>query len=67
MRRRRRLVTTGSENRLFLVKLDLKPGALAVDDAFKDENGKPGFDLANRKWPHGWTGTGKPHGVVFSR
>lgn len=62
-----RLVTTGSENRLFLVKLDMKTGALAVDDAFKDDNGKPGFDLANRKWPHGWTGTGKPHGVVFSR
>lgn len=62
-----RLVTTGSENRLFLVKLDMKTGALAVDEAFKDENGKPGFDLANRKWPHGWTGTGKPHGVVFSR
>jgi hypothetical protein len=62
-----RLVTTGSENRLFLVKLDMKTGALAVDEDFKDENGKPGFDLANRKWPHGWTGTGKPHGVVFSR
>ncbi|MEO8064527.1 MAG: hypothetical protein ABI821_17455 [Pseudomonadota bacterium] len=41
--------------------------ALAVDTAFKDDNGKPGFDMANRKWPHGWTGTGKPHGVVFSR
>ncbi|HEY6125716.1 MAG TPA: hypothetical protein VIV63_13775, partial [Steroidobacteraceae bacterium] len=63
----KRLVTTGSENRLFLVKLDAKTGALSVDEAFKDDNGKPGFDLANRKWPHGWTGTGKPHGVVFSR
>jgi len=63
----RRLVTTGSENRLFLVKLDAKSGALTVDESFKDDNGSPGFDLANRKWPHGWTGTGKPHGVVFSR
>jgi hypothetical protein len=63
----KRLVTTGSENRIFLVKLDTKTGALAVDEAFKDDNGKPGFDMANRKWPHGWTGTGKPHGVVFSR
>jgi hypothetical protein len=27
----------------------------------------PGFDMANGEWPHGWTGTGKPHGVVFSR
>jgi hypothetical protein len=65
--RTNRLVTTGSENRLFLVKLDTKTGALSVDEKFKDDNGKPGFDLANRKWPHGWTGTGKPHGVVFSR
>jgi hypothetical protein len=63
----RRLVTTGSENRLFLVKLDTETGILSVDESFKDDNGKPGFDLANRKWPHGWTGTGKPHGVVFSR
>lgn len=62
-----RLVTTGSENRIFLVKVDVKTGALAVDEAFKDDNGKPGFDMADRKWPHGWTGTGKPHGVVFSR
>jgi hypothetical protein len=63
----KRLVTTGSENRIFLVKLDTNTGALAVDEAFKDEHGKPGFDMADRKWPHGWTGTGKPHGVVFSR
>ena len=63
----KRLVTTGSENRLFLVKLDARTGALSVDESFKDDNGKPGFDLANRKWPHGWSGTGKPHGVVFSR
>ena len=42
-------------------------GALTMDNAFHDANGKPGFDFANRKWPHGWTGTGQPHGVVFSR
>ena len=63
----KRLVTTGSENRVFLVKLDEKTGALAVDADFKDDDGKPGFDMADRTWPHGWTGTGKPHGVVFSR
>lgn len=62
-----RLVSTGSGNRVYLVKLDTRTGALAVDEAFKDENGKPGFDMTNRKWPHGWIGTGKPHGVVFSR
>ena len=62
----KRLVVTGSHNRIFLVKLNDK-GVLSVDEAFKDENGKPGFDMANKTWPHGWTGTGQPHGVVFSR
>jgi hypothetical protein len=50
-----------------LVKLDENTGVLAVDTAFHDANGKPGFDFANREWPHGWKGTGQPHGVVFSR
>lgn len=55
-----RLVTTGSDNRVHLVKLDVKTGVLSMDTAFD-------FDMKNREWPHGWTGTGKPHGVVFSR
>jgi hypothetical protein len=62
-----RLVVTGVQSRLFLVKLDQSTGALSMDTTFHDENGKPGFDFANRKWPHGWQGTGQPHGVVFSR
>jgi hypothetical protein len=62
-----RLVVTGNESRLYLVTLDEATGAIAVDTAFHDGNGKPGFDFANRTWPHGWTGSGKPHGVVFSR
>jgi hypothetical protein len=62
-----RLVVTGKEPRLFLVKLDLATGALAMDDAFHDTDGKPGFNFAEREWPHGWKGTGLPHGVVFSR
>jgi hypothetical protein len=53
-----RLVVTGSEPRLFLVKLDPKTGALALDQD---------VDFTNRAWPHGWTGAGLPHGVVFSR
>jgi hypothetical protein len=63
----RRLVVTGSAGRLFLVKLDESTGILTVDTAFHDANGKPGFDFTNRDWPHGWKGTGQPHGVVFSR
>jgi hypothetical protein len=62
-----RLVVTGSEPRLFLVKLDQKTGALSMDDAFHDAEGKPGFNFADRDWPHGWKGSGQPHGVVFSR
>jgi len=62
-----RLVVTGSDPRLYMVKLDQATGALAMDDAFHDAHGKPGFDFADRDWPHGWKGSGRPHGVVFSR
>ena len=62
-----RLVVTGREPRLFLVKLDQATGALAMDDTFHDADGKPGFNFADREWPHGWRGSGLPHGVVFSR
>jgi hypothetical protein len=62
-----RVVITGSEARLFLLKFDPQSGALTMDEAFHDANGKPGFDLSNRDWPHGWKGSGKPHGAVFSR
>jgi hypothetical protein len=62
-----RMVVTGCESRLYLVKMDQTTGALTIDDAFHDANGKPGFNFANRDWQHGWKGSGKPHGVVFSR
>lgn len=62
-----RLVVTGSESRLYLVKLNQATGALAVDDAFHDAEGKPGFNFENQDWPQGWKGSGLPHGVVFSR
>ncbi len=62
-----RLVVTGSEPRLYLLKFDPSTGAIALDDAFHDADGKAGFNFANRDWPHGWKGSGLPHGVVFSR
>ena len=62
-----RLVVTGSEPRLYLLKFDQKTGALALDGAFHDADGKPGFNFADQQWPHGWKGSGLPHGVVFSR
>jgi hypothetical protein len=53
--------------RLYLMKLDLATGTLTLDDAFRDADGKIGFSFANRQWPHGWNGSGLPHGAVFSR
>jgi hypothetical protein len=62
-----RLVVTGSEPRLYLLKLELATGAISMDEAFHDANGKPGFNFVDREWPHGWKGSGLPHGAVFSR
>jgi hypothetical protein len=63
-----RLAVTGyGEDRLFLLTFNSETGTLAVDRAFHDEKGNPGFDFDNRTWPHGWTGSAIAHGVVFSR
>jgi hypothetical protein len=67
-----RLVVTSSgspvDHRLFLLKLDQTTGVLTLDDSFRDDkDGKRGFNFADREWPHRWTGTGAPHGAVFSR
>jgi hypothetical protein len=65
---RRMVVTSGqSGDRMYLLKLDETNGALTIDEAFRGDDGKPGFSFARRLWPHGWTGEGKPHGAVFSR
>lgn len=63
------VVTPGpsGEERLYLLKFDPATGALSIDEGFHDDDGKAGFNFANREWPHGWKGTGAPHGVVFSR
>jgi hypothetical protein len=62
-----RLAVTGNESRLYMLKLDERTGALTLDDAFRGADGKSGFSFDQREWPHGWVGTGNPHGVVFSR
>ncbi|WP_309612296.1 hypothetical protein [Sphingomonas sp.] len=62
------VVTSGKAgDRMYLLRLDPKTGALTIDDKFRDGDGKPGFSFASRAWPHGWSGEGKPHGAVFSR
>jgi hypothetical protein len=62
----RRVVVTGSESRLYLLNFDPGTGTLTLDENFHDAEGKAGFNF-DREWPQGWTGSGKPHGVVFSR
>jgi hypothetical protein len=65
-----RLAVTGGgkeETRLYVLKFDPATGALSIDNAFHDTGGKAGFDFADRDWPHGWKGSGSPHGAVFSR
>ena len=65
----RLVVTSGRapEERLYLVKLDPKTGALSLDEAFRDSDGKVGFSFVGKQWPHGWNGSALPHGAVFSR
>ena len=64
-----RVVVTGigDLHRLFMLKLDQKTGAITLDTAFHDADGKPGFNFDDRQWPGGWKGSANPHGVVFSR
>ena len=50
-----------------MLSFDPNTGALAVDTAFHDGKGEPGFDFDRRTWPHGWTGSAIAHGVVFSK
>lgn len=65
---RRMVVTSGERgDRMYLLKLDETSGALTIDEAFRGDDGKPGFSFGPRIWPHGWTGEGQPHGAVFSR
>lgn len=63
------VVTAGlnTRERLYLLKFDPMTGALRLDDSFRDTDGQVGFNFENREWPHGWKGTGLPHGAVFSQ
>ena len=55
-------------DRLFIINFDPATGALAIDEKFRDAgSSRPGVNLSQRAWPHGFTGTASPHGTVFSR
>ena len=66
-----RIVVTGyagTRHRVLIVDFDPATGALAVDSAFTSEGAdRPGVSFVRDSWPHGETGPGDPHGVVFSR
>lgn len=65
---RRVVVTSGKPgDRLYLLRLHDRTGKLTIDESFRDLDGKAGFNMSGRTWPHGWTGDAKPHGAVFSR
>jgi hypothetical protein len=65
---KRLVVTSGRKgDRMYLLKLNQATGELSIDDHFRDTDGQVGFSFASRSWPHGWTGSGTPHGAVFSR
>ena len=51
-----RLVLTGTQPRLYMLKLDQSTGAITMDTAFHDADGKAGFNFGDRTWPHGWKG-----------
>jgi len=66
--RTQRLAVSGyAEARVFMLTFDPKTGALAVDKAFHDKEGRAGFDSGSRAWPHGWSGAAGVHGIVFSK
>jgi len=58
----------GKGNRLFIIDIDPATGRLSFDDRFRDAgSARPGISLSARIWPHGFTGSARPHGTVFSR
>ena len=63
------VITPGASghSRLYSLKFNPQTCALAMDDNFRDSDGRPGVNFEDRQWPHGWKGTASPHGAVFSR
>ena len=54
------------EERLFVARLDSATGALSLDEAFRDPGSdRPGVSFERAEWPHGRTGSARPHGTVF--
>ena len=66
--RTHRIAVSGyGESRVYLLTFDPDKGAVAIDRAFHDRAGEPGFDAGPQAWPHGWKGAAQVHGIVFSK
>jgi hypothetical protein len=58
----------GTDSRLFMLRFDRDSGRVSLDTEFRNRgSGKPGFSMSDLRLPHGFHGTGFPHGAVFSR
>lgn len=56
----------GHKQRLYLVSLDRRTAALAIDQRFRDSGATAaGVIFARRRWPHGASGDARPHGSVL--
>ncbi len=67
----RRVVITGYEgmkNRVVMAGFDESTGRLTLDQRFRDAGATTaGVRMDGKRWPHGGTADGIPHGAVFSR
>ena len=67
----RRVVVTGYGamlHRVVLLQFDPQTGALAVDPRFREPGATtPGYVMQSKRWFHGDSADGIPHGAVFSR
>lgn len=58
----------GQDSRLYMLRFNRKNGTVTIDSDFRNPgSAQPGFSMTNIAWPHGFQGTGLPHGAVFSR
>jgi hypothetical protein len=58
----------GTDSRLFMLRFDRNSGRVTLDTEFRNRgSNSPGFSMSNLDLPHGFHGTGLPHGAVFSR
>jgi hypothetical protein len=66
-----RIVATGyagTRHRMVMVDIDPATAEMSLDERFRDAGAtRPGISFDREVWPHGSTGPGDPHGVVFSR